>query len=572
MCGVYGISSPNKDIVKKMIDTCQYRGPDGNNIYIDDYVCIGHNLLSITDNPDQSLQPWLTPKGNILSYNGEIFNYSSLCEKYKNIFFPKTKCDTELLAWGLDHFGYHFIEEIDSMHAIAFYNRESQKILLSRDHAGIKPLYYSEVGDTLIFSSEIKNMLEYVPDSNRLSDEGLACMQWCGINVLDQTVFNNIKKLTAGETIVYDLFDKKIKNRYYYRIHPTLNHKFDPEEFRQQVQNTIRMTSTGIRDFGIFLSGGLDSGIIAYEMNKINPNVKTFTNRFEVIGNENIKNGINSDADVAQILAKQENFNHHEVLVSPETLVKYWNDSIHINEEAIMNFNNFVYHYTNKIIKSHDITITMAGDMGDELLAGYYNHLNFVNNRKVKSSNDFLNYFSMLNTAPPMYNKKTNITKEDIQKKFKKIYLDNFWNEDDPLSSYMAIECLTIVPQEFLIRNDKLGMANSIEGRFPFTTKSFMKYCFSIPSVEKIDPVTSTLKVLSKTAYNGLLPKEMIEKVKTGWAAPVGYWLSNDKSVQNLFKQSVKNFSIPRNVGAKTYKKLCRTWLYEDWKKRYNIV
>ena len=307
-------------------------------------------------------------------------------------------------------------------------------------------------------------------------------------------------------------------------------------------------------------------------MNKINPNVKTFTNRFEVSGNENIKNGINSDADVAKILAKKENFNHHEVLVSPETLVKYWNDSIHINEEAIMNFNNFVYHYTNKIIKSHDITITMAGDMGDELLAGYYNHLNFVNNRKVKSSNDFLNYFSMLNTAPPMYNKKTNITKEDIQQKFKKIYLDNFWNEDDPLSSYMAIECLTIVPQEFLIRNDKLGMANSIEGRFPFTTKSFMKYCFSIPSVEKIDTITGTLKVLSKTAYNGLLPKEMLQKVKTGWAAPVGYWLSNDKSVQNLFKQSVKNFSIPRNVGAKTYKKLCRTWLYEDWKKHYKVV
>ena len=119
MCGVYGISSPNKDIVKKMIDTCQYRGPDGNKIYIDDYVCIGHNLLSITDNPDQSLQPWLTPKGNILSYNGEIFNYSSLFEKYKNIFFPKTKCDTELLAWGLDQFGYHFIE-IVSFECVCF--------------------------------------------------------------------------------------------------------------------------------------------------------------------------------------------------------------------------------------------------------------------------------------------------------------------------------------------------------------------------------------------------------------------------------------------------------------------
>jgi asparagine synthase (glutamine-hydrolysing) len=172
----------------------------------------------------------------------------------------------------------------------------------------------------------------------------------------------------------------------------------------------------------------------------------------------------------------------------------------------------------------------MAGDMGDELLAGYYNHLNFVNNRrKVKTNDQFTNYFSMLNTAPPMYNKKTSYAqKKTLKEKFKKIYLDNFWNEDDPLSSYMAIECLTIVPQEFLIRNDKLGMASSIEGRFPFTTKSFMKYCFSIPSKDKIDPVSGILKVLSKTAYQDLLPKEMIEKVKTGWSAPIGYWLSND--------------------------------------------
>jgi asparagine synthase (glutamine-hydrolysing) len=572
MCGIYGITYPQKHIVKKMIQICQHRGPDGQNIYIDNNVCIGHNLLAITDNPQQSLQPWQTPKGNILSYNGEIFNYSFLCEKYKNSFFPKTKCDTELLAWGLDQFGYAFIEEIDSMHAIAFYNRETQEILLSRDHAGIKPLYYSETNNNLIFSSEIKNMLEYVPDSNRLSEEGLACMQWCGISILDQTIFNNIKKLTAGETIIYDLFNKRIKNRYYYRVVPSLNHKFDPEEFRQQVQKTVQMTSVGIRDFGIFLSGGLDSGIIAYEMNKLNSSVKTFTNRFEVKGNQDIKNGFNSDADVAKILAQQENFNHHEVLISPKTLLDCWQDSIKINEEAIMNFNNFVYHYTNKFIKSKGVTVTMAGDMGDELLAGYYNHLNFLNNHSVKTADQFTNYFSLLNSAPPTFNKKSSFDQKAIKEKFKKIYLDNFWNEDDPLSSYMAIECLTIVPQEFLIRNDKLGMASSIEGRFPFTTKSFMKYCFSIPSKDKIDSESGILKVLSKTAYKDILPKEMIEKIKTGWSAPIGYWLSNEPSLQNLFAKNTKNISVPKRAGAKTYKRICRTWLYEDWKTQYNLV
>ena len=99
------------------------------------------------------------------------------------------------------------------------------------------------------------------------------------------------------------------------------------------------MTSVGIRDFGIFLSGGLDSGIIAYEMNKLNSSVKTFTNRFEVKDNQDIKNGFNSDADVAKILAQQENFNHHEVLISPKTLLDSWQDCIKIDEEAIIIFN-----------------------------------------------------------------------------------------------------------------------------------------------------------------------------------------------------------------------------------------
>ena len=127
MCGVYGITYPNREIVEDMIEVCGHRGPDGKNIYTDNNVCIGHNLLAITDQANQSLQPWITPKGNVLSYNGEIFNYFELREKYKNVFRPKTNCDTELLAWGLDQFGYKFIEEIDSMHAFAFMTKQIKK-------------------------------------------------------------------------------------------------------------------------------------------------------------------------------------------------------------------------------------------------------------------------------------------------------------------------------------------------------------------------------------------------------------------------------------------------------------
>ena len=114
MCGIYGITAKDEAFIENYITTCSHRGPDGQGIWSNDSVTLGHNLLAITETNTQSQQPWITPKGNILIYNGEIFNYFELLNRYPN-FAPKTTCDTELLAWGLDEYGTDFIDEIDSM-------------------------------------------------------------------------------------------------------------------------------------------------------------------------------------------------------------------------------------------------------------------------------------------------------------------------------------------------------------------------------------------------------------------------------------------------------------------------
>ena len=168
MCGIYGITDHDPAFIQNYIKTCDHRGPDGNKVWWDpDHsVTLGHNLLSIMANPQLSIQPWKTPKGNTLIYNGEIFNYYELKEKYNGKGFAGiTGCDTELLAWGLDQYGLDFLNEIDSMHGFAYYEPNKKQITLSRDHAGIKPLYYAEVGQGLVFGSEIKGMLDKVPGS-----------------------------------------------------------------------------------------------------------------------------------------------------------------------------------------------------------------------------------------------------------------------------------------------------------------------------------------------------------------------------------------------------------------------
>ena len=207
MCGIYGITEKNYGFINQYIETCKHRGPNGQGIWNDDNVTLGHNLLSIMAEPNKSTQPWITPNGNLLVYNGEIFNYYELKTKYKQ-FTDTTGCDTELLAWGLDNFGLNFIEEIDSMHGFAYYNIKKKEIILSRDHAGIKPVFYAEIKQGLVFGSEIKGMLSKVPGARKLDALAVSFMCKTGINALRNTFFTGIKKLLAGETIIYDVANK----------------------------------------------------------------------------------------------------------------------------------------------------------------------------------------------------------------------------------------------------------------------------------------------------------------------------------------------------------------------------
>ena len=117
MCGIFGITEKNTNLVAAMINQSLHRGPDGSSVWSSNHLTLGHNLLSITSKPTDGAQPYVTSKGNVLTYNGEIFNYNYLIKKFKNKFMPKTTCDTELLGWLLDNYDYQDVicNQIDSM-------------------------------------------------------------------------------------------------------------------------------------------------------------------------------------------------------------------------------------------------------------------------------------------------------------------------------------------------------------------------------------------------------------------------------------------------------------------------
>jgi asparagine synthase (glutamine-hydrolysing) len=542
MCGIYGITAKDPEFIQSFIDICKHRGPDGERVWWDDKVTLGHNLLSIMANPDLSRQPWKTPKGNILVYNGEIFNYYNLKKKYNGKGFAGiTGCDTELLAWGLDTFGLSFLDEIDSMHGFAYYEPDEQKITLSRDHAGVKPVYYAETQQGLVFGSEIKGMLDKVPGSRKMDELAVGCMTTTGINPLRNTFFTGIKKLLAGESIVYDIANKKITNTKRVFVRPNSNKKFDPTEFRKVAQQSIKMSSIGRRKIGVFLSGGLDSSLVAYELKNVLGEANTFTNRMEPNYVHPKDGDHNEDADCASVLANENEFNHKEITITPEIVKQYWNDSIYYMEQPVYSPSLAMYCYTNKKLHDNGIVVTMAGDMGDEVLGGYPKYWK-LRKENFKTWSDVIDkWINRIKRPIQVYDKVV------LRNELLKCYPEDLWNPNDPIGSYMALDCVAQVPEEFLMRNDKYGMAYSMEGRFPLATKTFMQYCMDIHSNEKIGKEKSDTKLLTKIAYKNLLPNVIINKMKTGWTVPLQHWW---------------NKSGKANIPA---------MILEDWKKTYKV-
>ena len=569
MCGIYGITDKDPEFIKQYIEICKHRGPDGSDIWTSDHVTLGHNLLSIMAEPNKSQQPWKTPKGNRLVYNGEIFNYNELVKKYKN-FTNSTGCDTELLAWGLDEHGINFINEIDSMHGFAYYDLQRNTITLSRDHAGIKPLYYAEIDKGLVFASELKGMLDIVPNARTLDNLACSMMTRTGTNPLRNTMFTNIKKVLPGETIVYDLKMRTLNCAKRIYIKPNADKDYSKNELKEMFAQTVRQCAIGQRKIGVFMSGGLDSSVVAYELQQLTNSVNTFTNRItpEVRADEDF----NSDSKVAKRFASEQNFNHHDVVISPSEYLSAWQDSVWYMEQPNYNPSNPMYCYTNKYLADNDIVVTLAGDMGDELFGGYPKYKNLYHSvNKPNSWRELLQLWlervkkgSYVLTEQP-------INDETILDELEKCYSDELWNPADPTASYMALDCVAQVPELFFARNDYYGMAYGMEGRFPLASKKFMQYCLNIKTKHKFKNST---KDMVKKAYEKFLPGYIVNKEKTGWTVPIGYWLMDNVSdhLTSVYDQEIgKERLQSQGRSQKAGKRLMPEWQVKNWKEKYQI-
>ena len=551
MCGINGFNFKDKELIWKMNELTRHRGPEGSGVFANDEISVGHNLLSFADVPENSRQPVLSNDHRyVLSYNGEIYNYRFLrreLEKTGERFL--TDSDTEVLFRGLVREGAGFLKKLDGMFALAFYDSEGKKLLLARDPLGIKPLYYFWDGAKLIFSSEQRAILAHgIPP--RLNLEATRCFFSLGYLPGEKTLFQNIFKLCPGQLLFFDLgrkqFRKEWSNPTSYQAQES---KYDSVILRQKISDSVTAHTMGLKPFGLYLSGGLDSAIVLHELSRQSKDkIRTYTTRFDT--NER---RFNEDADMAKRLCLDYNIEHHEFLVTERDFVDALRPSIEAIEEPRYNPSVAAYWLLARYV-SKDVQVIMNGSGGDELFMGYPKYLESrrISCRLEKYPTWFVNLWytakmtakgrlqlgHIMNIARPLdrwlYLSRLNMPSFGLGI-FKLDELrDYFESADYPTVEHPPVDVengvaeldrlFWLADEEFL-RTDKISMHFSMEGRFPLVAKDLVAYADSISSRQKLSEEQT--KHLLRQAYKGHLPEYILNKRKTGWSAPVGVWMQS---------------------------------------------
>ena len=559
MCGINGFTEGEKarpGIIQKMNEATKHRGPDGVGVFSDEHITLGQNLLAITETPILAKQPYMSPDGNfVLVYNGEIYNYKNLRNELKNegaVFH--TEGDTEVIFEGLLRHGTDFLAKLDGMFAIAFYDKRKQRLFLARDRAGMKPLYITRKDKAVIFSSEMRGLFA-CGIRPVLDIESAKLFFLFGYPPTKNTLIAGIEKLAPGSYKEIDIATGREEDGWFgWSDRREGGVMFSEDTLRQKIGTAVGNHTMGLRPFGLFLSGGLDSTVILHELAEREKGlVQTFTTRFETKDPK-----YNEDADLAKRLTGEYRIDHHELLVTEKDFIAAYEETICTMEEPRFNL-SVPSHLLLAERAAKDVTIILSGSGGDELFLGYPHYLvargitakydaypslplDFLYSwRNWRDGFLLPGHFLHLKDPVALWYEMNKITPLAGNRPLR--FMNGFdaanavrsLSQSDvpaiasPLSdrpnSVAELDRWFWLANEEFMRTDKIIMHFGMEGRFPFLANELVRLANAVPSEEKL---AHGKKSLLRNAYKGLLPKYILEKKKTGWNAPVTEWMTGD--------------------------------------------
>ena len=552
MCGIAGGINLNTNNINNIIDVLKHRGPDAQAFYTHKKLSLVHTRLSIQD-LDHGSQPF-SIGNHVIIFNGEIYNHLRLRNLIGKHKFT-TQCDTEtLLALFIEH-GISVLSKCDGMFAFAILDKKSNQLFLGRDRAGKKPLYFYKNKDEFFFASEL-NAIKTGVDHVHINKDEIYSYIRNGFFYKDKTPYRDVYAVDPGHVFTIDLDSLALeKERYFNNID---NYKTDKitnlNTALEKVDNCLhesikdRLFSSDL-EVGAFLSGGIDSSLIVAIASQYVNQLKTFTVKFE---------GAFDESKLAKLTASKYKTDHTELSISMN--LKDDVEKILLNYgEPFMDSSSIPSYYVSREAKKH-VTVVLNGDGADELFGGYRRYvpsangwINLASNfsflssilpsshKKQSTYNYFYRMLKMSNKIGlDFYNSATNDSFEDVYQ-FKNNQTFSAMNQhiasinDEKISDLSKLLCMDfdfILPSDLLKKMDIATMANSLEGRSPFLSKSMLELAPTLSDKYKINGIKT--KVILRELAKKYLSKEIVSQPKRGFEVPLKKWVEIELR-ENIF-------------------------------------
>lgn len=574
MCGIAGFINTGtvnhpKQVLNAMLTRIRHRGPDECGLYLSDNACVGSVRLSIVD-LESGQQPLSTPDGRYwIAYNGEVYNHPELRDMLQKMGHRfANRCDTEVVVHMYQEFGADCLNQLNGQFAIAIWDSLKSELFLARDRFGIRPLFYTKSKSDFVFASEIKAIFEYPGVCRDINAGGLSQVFTFWTALSPQTAFKNIFELPAGNYVL--VRDGNI------RVNPYWSLSFDntqqitlgdaTDKFEALFRDSLALRMRADVPVAAYLSGGIDSTSTTAFIKKMFPDkLNTFSIGFE-----------QKDFDESVYQNEVADFfetNHHSVTFKNRDVVDLFEKVIWHTEIPVLRTAPFPMYKLSKLVRDNGIKVVITGEGADEMLGGYnifkeaivrhfwakfpeskmrplllkrlYPYLPQINDGGTSMLKLFFGY-KLSDTGSPVY---SHLLRWKNTGKICNFYSQGFreqaGNEDmvgayaskisskvaayTPLAKAQYIESNVFMSGYLLSsQGDRVGMANSVEGRYPFLDHRLAEFCSTLPDQLKISGLDE--KYLLKQVVKDVIPTSVLKRPKQAYRAPISQALLHDKT------------------------------------------
>lgn len=542
MCGICGVfnmqnrNQTNPGLIRKMLEKIRHRGPDGENLYAKENVCLGFNRLSFIDLSTDGMQPFVNEDETVaMVCNGEIFNFRELKEELlaKGHIF-RSGTDTEVVIHLYEEYGTEFPKKLNGQFAAAIYDDKKKQLVLVRDYVGVSPLFYSVFDGRMIFASEVKAILEYPGIPRKLNMKAVdQLMNYPGGAISPETFFQDINSLRPGHMLICT--EQEVRDEEYWDIiYPLetedLGEDYYVERLREFLKASISRRLIADVPIGFYISGGLDSSVVACYVGK-------FMLDSHYSFSAEIGDGDLDESRFQKIVKECVNSKHYNVRITEKEIWDNLPSVIYHAESAVKESYDVAAFLLSKLVSGSPAKAVLTGQGSDEFFCGYIGYTvdQFRKMQKGKMTKEECEVNERL-WGDPYFRFERNHA--EIRKIHKQIYSERMRGAVEEFSAFAEspvnvkrLEGLSDAKRRSYIdaklrladhllgeHGDRMIFSHSVEGRHPFLDKELLEFVFTMPDKYKLNGANE--KYILKKAGEGIVPEEILKRRKFPFQAP----------------------------------------------------